>query len=104
MLRGAELSQGFKRTTDGCLIVEGDPVHLLQGDVEAVSPWIGDIHQVSNALDDQTSISIHVYGANVGSVRRAVYQMDGSEKSFISGYSNAYLPNIWNLSKESQTP
>jgi hypothetical protein len=35
-------------------------------------------------------------------VRRAVYQPDGSEKLFISGYSNAFLPNIWDLSKESQ--
>jgi len=25
---------------------------------------------------------------------------DGSEKLFISGYSNAFLPNIWDLSKE----
>jgi len=47
------------------------------------------------------SISIHVYGANIGAVRRAVYQPDGSEKLFISGYSNAFLPNIWDLSKES---
>jgi predicted metal-dependent enzyme (double-stranded beta helix superfamily) len=48
------------------------------------------------------SISIHVYGANIGAVKRAVYQIDGSEKLFISGYSNAWLPNIWDLSKENQ--
>ena len=69
--------------------------------VEAVSPRIGDIHQVSNAYADRVSISIHVYGANIGAVRRAVYQADGSEKLFISGYSNTLLPNIWDLSKES---
>ena len=102
MLRGAEYSQGFARHTDGTLVAEGNRIHLQPGQVEAVSPKIGDIHQVSNAFDDQVSISIHVYGANIGAVRRAVYQPDGSEKLFISGYSNAFLPNIWDLSKESQ--
>ena len=100
MLRGSEFSQGFERAPDGRLIAEGKPVQLLPGQVEAVSPKVGDIHQVSNAHSDQVSISIHVYGANIGAVRRAVYQPDGSEKLFISGYSNAYLPNIWDLSKE----
>lgn len=102
MLRGAEYSQGFQRNRDGALIADGGRVQLRPGQVEAVSPKIGDIHQVSNAFDDQVSISIHVYGANIGAVRRAVYQPDGSEKLFISGYSNALLPNIWDLSKESQ--
>lgn len=100
MLRGAEFSQGFERAPDGSLVAEGKPVQLLPGQVEAVSPKVGDIHQVSNAHRDQVSISIHVYGANIGAVRRAVYQPDGSEKLFISGYSNAYLPNIWDVSKE----
>ncbi|MEK1840499.1 MAG: cysteine dioxygenase [Pseudomonas sp.] len=102
MLRGAEYSQGFARNPDGALVPEGQRIQLEPGQVEAVSPKIGDIHQVSNAFDDQVSISIHVYGANIGAVRRAVYQPDGSEKLFISGYSNAFLPNIWDLSKESQ--
>ena len=48
--------------------------------------------------------SIHVYGGNIGAVKRAVYLADGSEKPFISGYSNAHLPNIWDLSKENPTP
>ncbi|WP_448118483.1 cysteine dioxygenase [Pseudomonas serbica] len=102
MLRGAEYSQGFKRNAEGALIADGGRVQLRPGQVEAVSPKIGDIHQVSNAFADQVSISIHVYGANIGAVRRAVYQPDGIEKLFISGYSNAYLPNIWDLSKENQ--
>ncbi|MNE21993.1 Cysteine dioxygenase type I [compost metagenome] len=102
MLRGAEYSQGFKRNAEGALSADGGRVQLRPGQVEAVSPKVGDVHQVSNAFADQVSISIHVYGANIGAVRRAVYQPDGSEKLFISGYSNAYLPNIWDLSKENQ--
>jgi predicted metal-dependent enzyme (double-stranded beta helix superfamily) len=104
MLRGAEYSQGYARHPDGALLPEGPRVRLAPGQVEAVSPRIGDIHQVRNALSDQVSISIHVYGANIGAVHRAVYQPDGSEKLFISGYSNRVLPNIWDLSKESPAP
>lgn len=100
MLRGAELAQGFARDAQGALWPEGAAVRLAPGQVEAVSPRIGDIHQVSNAFSDQVSISIHVYGGNIGAVKRAVYAVDGSEKPFISGYSNTHLPNIWDLSSE----
>lgn len=102
MLRGAEYSQGYARSEGGRLEKEGPAIRLEPGQVEALSPRSNDIHQVSNAFNDQVSISIHVYGANIGAVRRAVYQPDGSEKLFISGYSNAFLPNIWDLSKENQ--
>ncbi|MEE1923349.1 cysteine dioxygenase [Pseudomonas sp. 148P] len=104
MLRGAEYSQGFARTESGALVPAGNPVRLEPGHVEAVSPRIGDVHQVSNAFDDRVSISIHVYGANIGAVKRAVFLADGSEKPFISGYSNTRLPNIWDLSKENPAP
>lgn len=100
MLRGAEYSQGFARQPDGSLREAGDAIRLDPGQVEAVSPRIGDIHRVSNAFDDRVSISIHVYGGNIGAVKRAVYQPDGGEKPFISGYSNSLLPNLWDLSKE----
>ena len=73
---------------------------LKPGQVEAVSPSLGDIHQVRNAFADRTSISIHVYGANIGAVQRWVYAEDGSRKPFVSGYSNAWLPNLWDRSKE----
>ncbi|CAM4023018.1 Cysteine dioxygenase [Pseudomonas reidholzensis] len=104
MLRGAEYSQGFERNAEGVLLPAGEPVRLEPGHVEAVSPRIGDVHQVSNAFDDQVSISIHVYGANIGAVKRAVFTEDGTEKPFISGYSNTLLPNIWDLSKENPAP
>ncbi|MNO90320.1 hypothetical protein D3C76_818270 [compost metagenome] len=100
MLRGAEYSQPFSLHADGRPHPSGEPHRLDPGQVEAVSPRIGDIHQVSNAFADRTSISIHVYGANIGAVRRAVFTAEGEEKPFISGYSNTLLPNFWDLSKE----
>src|SRR6202140_3586302 len=99
ILRGAEVEQSYSRTSDGCFVEEGAPVRLARGEVTAVSPEIGDFHRVSNALDDRPSTSIHVYGANIGAVQRSMYQPDGTSKTFISGYSNTELPNLWDRSK-----
>lgn len=97
MLRGAELAQPY--AIKGEALVSDGPVHRLEpGAVEAVSPRIGDIHQVANAFDDKTSISIHVYGANIGAVRRHTYDAAGQPKLFISGYSNTLIPNLWDAS------
>lgn len=63
-------------------------------------PHIDSVHQVSNAFSDRASISIHVYGTNIGAVRRAVFSAEGEEKPFISGRSNSRSSNIWDLSKE----
>jgi len=88
MLRGAEYSQGYRYTGPSQLVPAGLPLRLEPGQVEAVSPAIGDIHRVHNAFDDRVSISIHVYGADIGTVqRRSVYQADGSRQPFVSGYS-----------------
>lgn len=100
VLRGAEIAQAYALNARGQLLPAGDAQELRVGQVAAVSPRIGDVHQVSNAYAEQASISIHVYGANIGAVRRAVYAPDGSTKLFISGYSNTELPNIWDRSKE----
>jgi predicted metal-dependent enzyme (double-stranded beta helix superfamily) len=97
VLRGAEISQGFVRASDG-LREHGAPHRLSPGDVEAVSPRVGDIHRVSNAHADRTSISIHVYGANIGAVSRSTFALDGTPKTFISGYANTVLPNLWDRS------
>ena len=89
MLRGAELCQHFAKTPQGQWQPSGEQSRLEAGDVEAVSPTIGDVHRVWNAHANQTSISIHVYGANIGKVSRHVFHEDGTVKDFISGYSNA---------------
>lgn len=102
MLRGAEENQRYRLDVRGLPIATGPAERLSPGKVEKVSSRDGDIHRVSNALADHVSISIHVYGANIGSVRRAVYRADGTVKPFVSGYSNRHLPNIWDLSKDNE--
>jgi len=100
ILRGAEFEQSYSRASDGRFVEQGGPDRLGEGEVTAVSPAIGDFHRVSNAFDDRPSVSIHVYGANIGAVRRSVYEPDGASKTFISGYSNTELPNLWDRSKD----
>jgi len=99
VLRGAELTQGYAR--EGALLRPDGPTYRLEtGQVAQVSPRIGDIHRVANAHTDQTSISIHVYGANIGAVRRSAFDEAGRSKPFVSGYSNTTLPNLWDASQE----
>ncbi|MEJ8814828.1 cysteine dioxygenase [Variovorax ureilyticus] len=99
MLRGAEYSQRY-RERDALLESHGPAVRLEPGEVEAVSPLVGDVHRVHNAYDDRVSISIHVYGANIGAVRRHTYPTAGGRKPFVSGYSNTQLPDLWDRSAE----
>jgi predicted metal-dependent enzyme (double-stranded beta helix superfamily) len=100
MLRGREESQPYGLDAAGALVPQGSATVLQPGQVEAVSPTLGDIHVVRNAVPDAVSISIHVYGANIGAVHRWVYAADGTRKPFVSGYSNTTLPNLWDRSKE----
>lgn len=89
MLRGAERSERFEVDADGkpmhCLGIE----ELLPGHVDTVSPSTCDIHRVSNVFEDQVSVSIHVYGGDIGRISRHVFDpATGARKNFISGYSN----------------
>ena len=95
VLRGAELCEEFAADPGGALRSTG--AHRLPpGAIDLVSPRIGDIHRVSNAHADQVSVSIHVYGANIGAVERHVYDPhSGQPARFVSGYANTVTPNLW---------
>lgn len=96
MLRGAECAQRYTRSADGGLTAHGDEVRLEAGDIDKVSPQIGDTHLVRNAFADRVSISIHLYGGNIGRIDRHVFAPEtGEAKRFVSGYSNALAPNLW---------
>src|ERR1700761_8007855 len=55
MLRGSEVSRNYATEACGRLASIGADT-LVPGDVAAVSPEIGDIHQVENAFSDRPSI------------------------------------------------
>jgi len=99
MLRGAELTQdyqigGLGQIGSPGLRPAGPERRLTPGQVDAVSPTIGDIHRVANAFDDQVSISIHVYGADIGQIERATFDGEGRPKLFVSGYAPLAPPNL----------
>lgn len=98
VLRGAERVESFHRDPRHGLVSDGPAAVIEAGTVDAVSPRVGDIHRVANALTDRPSVSIHVYGANIGAVRRSTYDEAGHPRSFISGYANQSLPNLWDAS------
>ncbi len=99
MLRGREQATSYSRDPAEGALIEGATHELLPGDIDLVSPRIGDIHRVRNALPARPSISIHVYGANIGAVERRVYDPEtGAAAPFVSGYSNRTVPNLWDLS------
>ena len=88
MLRGSEFCQPYSRMSDGRWAPAGFQIDMLPGDVEAISPRIGDVHKVWNALADEVCVSIHVYGGNIGLIERNSYREDGTRSKFVSGYAN----------------
>lgn len=89
MLRGAERGERFELESPGqpmkCISTD----MLFQGEIESLTPSSGDIHRVSNAYANRVSISIHVYGGDIGQIKRHVYDAsNGQTREFISGYAN----------------
>lgn len=99
MLRGEEVSVTMHPTPEGPLR-EGATDHLRPGEVVQVGSAADDLHWVANALADRPSISIHVYGGNIGAVERQTFDpATGAPKRFVSGYSNQAVPNLWDRSQ-----
>lgn len=89
MLRGGEHAESFRLGPEGTPMQACGATQLYPGVVESVSPIVGDIHRVSNLFEDRVSVSIHVYGGNIGRVCRYVFDPANSGcKPFVSGYSN----------------
>jgi predicted metal-dependent enzyme (double-stranded beta helix superfamily) len=92
-MEGAEMAQSYQVPQDPAdpPAPAGPERRMEPGDVELLSPALGDIHRVRNAFDDRASVSVHVYGADIGTVSRWMYSPDAplaSRKPFFSGYSN----------------
>jgi predicted metal-dependent enzyme (double-stranded beta helix superfamily) len=88
ILRGAESCREYVAQSRSRIIDTGREHRMEPGAIEAVSPTVGDWHVVSNAMPDRVSVSIHVYGGNIGAVRRHRVDPDtGEVVDFVSGYS-----------------
>lgn len=96
VMRGAECCDEYAWNSAHTQLAKTGEHRVEPGGIDLVSPSIGDIHTVSNAFADRVSISIHCYGANIGAVKRHVFDAaNGGVKEFVSGYSSSVLPNIW---------
>lgn len=93
MLRGSEIAENFN-VRKGSLVKISEDI-LVPGQVVTFTPEDGDVHRVRNAYADRTSVSVHIYGGDIGSIERSVLCADGQRKPFISGYANRRLPNFW---------
>lgn len=91
VMRGMERCEEFTPPATGAPARKCGEHPLPAGAVDRVSPTIGDVHRVSNA-GDRTAVSIHVYGADIGTTSRHVFDTaTGAVKTFVSGYSNGAL-------------
>ena len=98
VMRGEELCEEFVLDEAGRARPAGSH-RVCPGQVDLVSPRVGDIHRVSNPQTAGDAVSIHVYGANIGTLTRHRYEPDsGTQADFVSAYSNAVLPNLWTAS------
>lgn len=86
VIKGAELCDEYHVHDD--FVKPQNRSHILKaGQVEAVSPTVGDWHRVANHLEDQPAVSIHVYGGDIGMIKRRMLDESGEIVDFVSGYS-----------------
>ncbi|MFM7800686.1 MAG: rhodanese-like domain-containing protein, partial [Limnohabitans sp.] len=102
VLRGCQSCQPFSKMSDGRWVPAGFQIDMLPGDIEAVSPRLGDVHKVWNPFPDQDCVCIEVYKGNMGETARHFYREDGSRHVFVQGYAN--LPSMPMASATPQPP
>jgi predicted metal-dependent enzyme (double-stranded beta helix superfamily) len=89
--QGAERETSYARLDDGSDPTRAELLALeaqthRPGDVSVLCPPASDIHRVQNVAEG-TSISIHVYGTDIGRQQRHRYDLDsGAVIPFVSGY------------------
>ena len=100
MMRGEEWCREYAPPRPGRPMRIAGEHRVGSGQIDKVSPG-GDIHVVANALSDRPAVSIHVYGANIGAVRRHIFdEATGVARPFVSGYHNSVMPDFWGCAAE----
>jgi predicted metal-dependent enzyme (double-stranded beta helix superfamily) len=89
VLRGAVGRRRFALPAGAPPTANGAAKLLKPGAVETFSPKSGEAIELVNALDDVDSISVHVYGGDIGKLARRAVAADGSISEFSNGYANA---------------
>lgn len=96
VLEGSEISTEMVPDPHGGPMRPGRQDRLEAGDVMPLGPPAYDIHKTANGRPGAPAITIHLYGGNIGSVERRVYDVATSAATVMrSGYDNPVLPNPW---------
>ncbi|MES2712510.1 MAG: cysteine dioxygenase [Pseudomonadota bacterium] len=96
MLEGAEISTEMIPDAAGGPMRPGRQDELRTGEVMLLGAGSYDIHKTANARPGAPAITIHLYGGNIGSVERRIYNEANSAATLMrSGYDNPVLPNPW---------
>ncbi len=101
LLRGAERFDEYRHEGEGAPMRKTGEHLCRAGDIEVASPTTGDIHTMSNPSLQHASVSIHVFGADIGGLMRRTFSLaTGEPHAYVSGYANSVLPNLWDRSRE----
>ena len=101
VLRGTERIDEYRHEGEGAPMQKTGEHLCRAGDLEVASPAVGDIHIIANERHDQTAVSIHVFGGNIGGLMRRTFSLaTGDPHALVSGYANSLLPNLWDRSLE----
>lgn len=87
-LHGAELTQTYDDPQPGRPLVLRSSCVLRPGETTAISPTLGDVHDVRN-VGDGDSVSIHVYGGDLAALARLRNRFDaatGAVTPFLAQY------------------
>ncbi|HUX26178.1 MAG TPA: cysteine dioxygenase [Burkholderiales bacterium] len=101
ILRGTERIDEYRHEGEGAPMQKTGEHLCRAGDIDVVSPTVGDIHVMANPLRDQPAVSIHIFGADIGGLMRRTFSLaTGEPHALVSGYANSMLPNLWDRSLE----
>jgi predicted metal-dependent enzyme (double-stranded beta helix superfamily) len=95
VLEGVEISTEMVPDARSGPMRPGRQDRVPAGEVMLLGPTY-DIHKTANETPGAPAIAIHVYGGNIGSAERRIYDAATSKATIIrSGYDNPVLPNPW---------
>lgn len=101
ILRGVERFDEYRHEGEGKPMQKTGEHLCRAGDIDVVSPTVGDIHVIVNDAHDQAAVSVHVFGADIGGLMRRSFSLaTGAPHPLVSGYANSLLPNLWDRSLE----
>jgi predicted metal-dependent enzyme (double-stranded beta helix superfamily) len=103
VLRGSLTRQRFGIEAGKPPAPKTEAVKLLPGAIDIYATKSGDALQMTNALADGISISVHAYGGELGKLPRQTFDANGAARDCVAAYANgedAPAYDIWSIQTE----